>query len=214
MGGPAAEPFSTGFQRELDRLFRLRRDVRRFRPDPVSRTLVAELLDLTGLAPSVGLSEPWRYVEVSDPDAREVVRSSFRRCNAEALAGYSGEDARLYASLKLAGLDVAPVQLAVFRDASDRKGRGLGVRTMPEMLDHSVVCSVMLFWLAARARGLGVGWVSILDPDEVARAVAAGPDRRLIAYLCVGWPETEEDEVPELERAGWERRRGMRGRVG
>jgi 5,6-dimethylbenzimidazole synthase len=205
-------PFGADFQSELGRLFRLRRDVRRFREDRVPEALVEEILVEAGFAPSVGLSEPWRYVRVDEGAARTAVRASFERCNADALTGYQGEDARLYASLKLAGLDVAPVQLAVFCDAADGKGKGLGTRTMPEMRAYSVVCSIMVLWLAARARGLGMGWVSVLDPLDVARTLDVPEDWRLIAYLCIGWPE-EEGEVPELEKAGWEIRDGVADRL-
>lgn len=116
-------PFSADFQAELGRLLRLRRDVRRFRSDPVPEPLIDEVLREAGFAPSVGLSEPWRYVRVETPAGRAAIRENFRRCNAEALKGYRGEDARLYASLKLAGLDIAPVQFAVFCDAEDGKGK-------------------------------------------------------------------------------------------
>jgi len=209
MTGP--DPFDPAFQAELSRLFRLRRDVRRFLTEPVDEALLAGLLDEVGYAPSVGLSEPWRYVRVEDAAARAAVRDSFERCNEAALRGYDGDDARLYASLKLHGLEAAPVQLAVFSDTGSTQGRGLGTATMPEMRDYSVVCSVMLLWLAARARGLGMGWVSILEPEAVAEAVGAEPDWRLIAYLCLGWP-AEEGEIPALETAGWERRRDGAGR--
>ena len=205
-------PFDADFQAELGRLFRLRRDVRRFRGDPVPEALVDEILGEVGFAPSVGLSEPWRYVRVDEGAARSEIRDTLERCNAEALKGYQGDDARIYASLKLAGLSIAPVQLAVFCDPGDGKGKGLGTGTMPEMRDYSVVCSVMVLWLAARARGLGMGWVSILDPVEVAQAVQMPDDWRLIAYLCLGWPEAE-GEIPELEDAGWEVREGVTDRL-
>lgn len=191
----------------------MRRDVRRFRSDPVPEVLLESVLADAGLAPSVGLSEPWRYVRVGSGEVRRTIRANFEQCNADALAGYSGEEARIYAGLKLSGLDRAPIHLAVFCDPTDGKGKGLGARTMPEMRDYSVVCSIMLLWLAARARGLGLGWVSILEPDVVRRAVDAPEDWHLVGYLCLGWPE-EEGETPELERAGWERREGVDGRVG
>lgn len=190
----------------------MRRDVRRFRDDPVPDALLESVLTEAGLAPSVGLSEPWRYVRVEPGAARRAIRANFEQCNADALAGYSGEAARLYAGLKLSGLDRAPIQLAVFCDPNDGKGKGLGAVTMPEMRDYSVVCSIMLLWLAARARGLGLGWVSILEPDAVRIAVDAAEDWHLVGYLCLGWPE-EEGETPELEQAGWERREGVANRV-
>ncbi|MFJ5370332.1 5,6-dimethylbenzimidazole synthase, partial [Bosea sp. CER48] len=117
---------------------------------------------------------------------------------------YEGERAKLYAQLKLEGLNNAPVQFAVFCDHGTERGHGLGRRTMPEMLDYSVVAAVTQFWLAARVHGLGVGWVSIIEPGAVAAALAAPPGWKLIAYLCVGWPE-EDCDVPELVTAGWER---------
>ena len=105
--------------------------------------------------------------------------------------------------LKLAGLMQAPVHIAVLCDEGSRHGHGLGRATMPEMLRYSVVCAVHTFWLAARMRGLGVGWVSILDPAQALATLSAPADHALIAYLCVGWPETAS-MTPELEREGWQ----------
>lgn len=197
--------FSRDFQDDLRDLMRWRRDVRRFRTDPVDEALLAEALGAFSLAPSVGLSEPWRLVRVDSDAARAAVLANFEAANAEALKGYSGEKAALYAGLKLSGMREAPVQLAVFSDEETAKGAGLGRQTMPEMLRYSVVSALMLFWLSARARGLGVGWVSILDPDALVRDLDVPGNWRLVAYLCVGWPE-EDGETPELERLGWESR--------
>lgn len=197
--------FSRDFQDDLRDLMRWRRDVRRFRADPVDEALLAEALSAFCLAPSVGLSEPWRLVRVDGASARAAVLANFEAANADALMGYSGDKAARYAGLKLSGMREAPVQLAVFSDEETDKGAGLGRATMPEMLRYSVVSALMLFWLAARARGLGVGWVSILDPDRLARDLDAPAGWRLVAYLCVGWPE-DDAETPELERLGWEDR--------
>ena len=198
--------FSTDFQTDLYDLMRWRRDVRRFRPDPVDEAVLRTCLDTFPLAPSVGLSEPWRVIRVTSAAARAAALSNFEAANARALAGYSGEQARLYADLKLSGLREAPVQLAVFCDDATPKGAGLGAATMPEMRRYSVVGAVTQFWLAARARGLGVGWVSILDPDQLCHDLDIDRDWRLVAYLCVGWPE-ETSLTPELESAGWDTRR-------
>ncbi len=197
--------FSKGFRQEFDRLLKWRRDVRRFRTDPVEEALLQECLSSFALAPSVGLSEPWRIVNVKSVAARAAALANFEAANAEALKGYSGEKARLYAGLKLSGMREAPVQLAVFCDEETPKGAGLGAATMPEMRRYSVVAAITQFWLKARSEGLGVGWVSILDPARLAADLDVPESWRLVAYLCIGWPE-ETGETPELERLGWERR--------
>lgn len=204
--------FTQPFRDQLAELFAWRRDVRRFRPDPVAPELIQHLLDQTGLAPSVGLSEPWRFVMVESKAARAAALANFETANAEALDGYTGEKARRYASLKLSGMREAPVQIAIFCDQATAQGSGVGVQTMPEMRRYSVVCAVMQLWLAARAEGLGAGWVSILDPGRLSASLGVPDDWRLIAYLCLGWPE-EEHRDTELERAGWEDRRGVDNRV-
>lgn len=202
---PSAPVFNTSFRERLDELFRWRRDVRRFRSDPVDPSLIERLLAQTCLSPSVGNSQPWRFVLVEDPARRAAIRENFLRCNRDALDDYEGERARLYASLKLAGLDKAPVQLAVFVDRGTGRGHGLGRRTMPEMLEYSVVTAVYTLWLAARAQGLGMGWVSILDPERVRQCLDVPAAWGLIAYLCIGYPE-EEHLDPDLERSGWQDR--------
>jgi 5,6-dimethylbenzimidazole synthase len=200
-----APDFDVDFQTKLEDLFRWRRDVRRFRTDPVDDGLIERLVGMAALAPSVGYSRPWRFVRVDDPERRNIVRGIFEHCNAEALSGYTGDRAQLYAQLKLAGLNDAPVQLAVFNDDGTERGHGLGRKTMPEMLRYSTVTAVYTFWLAARAHGIGVGWVSILNPEAVCRTIDVPPSWSLVAYLCVGLP-IEEHAEPELERAGWEQR--------
>jgi 5,6-dimethylbenzimidazole synthase len=184
---------------------RWRRDVRRFRTDPVEAAVLDRCLSAFSLAPSVGLSEPWRVISVESADARAKALANYEAENAEALAGYGTEKGKLYAKLKLSGMREAPVHLAVFSDDGTAKGSGLGARSMPETRAYSVVGAITLFWLAARAEGLGIGWVSIIDPVQLAQDLQVPGDWRLIGYLCVGWPEAEA-VTPELERAGWEKR--------
>lgn len=197
--------FDAPFRETLGDLIAWRRDVRRFRSAPVARDLLDELLDLACLAPSVGNSQPWRFVMVEDAARRAGIVEVFERCNEAALAAYNGEKAGLYARLKLSGLKEAPVHLAVFAEEATAAGHGLGRQTMPETLRYSAVLAVHTLWLAARAHGLGVGWVSILDPDEVVATLETPPDWSLIAYLCIGYP-VEEHTDPELERYGWQGR--------
>jgi 5,6-dimethylbenzimidazole synthase len=198
--------FGEAFRDELRELIRWRRDVRRFRRDPLPPGAVERLIELASLAPSVGLSQPWRFVLVEDAARRAAVRANFERSNADALAAYAGERAQRYARLKLAGLDEAPVQLAVFADRGTAQGHGLGRRTMPEMAEYSAVMAIHTLWLVARAEGLGLGWVSILDPADVMRALDVPPEWIFLGYFCLGYPQAET-LTPELEREGWEQRR-------
>lgn len=199
----APPKFSKKFQAELEDLFRWRRDVRRFRCGPLEPGMLEYLVHMASLAPSVGYSQPWRFVMVKEPELRQKVRQNFEECNRAALASYEGEQAKTYASLKLSGLDQAPVQLAVFCDRSTTAGRQLGLRTMPEMLEYSVVLACHTLWLAARACGVGVGWVSILDPEKLSADLSIAKEWKLVAYFCIGYPE-EEHLDPELSRYHWE----------
>jgi 5,6-dimethylbenzimidazole synthase len=197
--------FDEMFRERLTMLFRWRRDVRHFRADPIPRETLDRLLRSACLAPSVGLSEPWRFVQVDAPERRQAIRDVFSHCNRAALLAIQQPDAARYAALKLAGLDQAPCQLAVFAEPDPVQGGGLGRQTMPETTAYSATMALHTLWLAARAEGIGLGWVSILDPAEVTRVLDVPSQWRFIAYVCIGWPDAEDD-VPELERAGWERR--------
>ncbi len=201
--------FDEKFRKKLGELFRWRRDVRSFRSDPVPDALFTGLLDYAALAPSVGLSQPWRFIRVDDPARRAKVRASFEACNAAALAGQADARAQAYARLKLAGLDDAPCQIAVCAEQNPAQGHGLGRQTMPETTRYSAVMAIHTLWLAARAQGLGVGWVSILDPADVMAALDVDANWDFIGYFCIGYPKTESD-APELERLGWERRRAQK----
>lgn len=186
-------------------LLRWRRDVRRFQRTPLPDGTLERLIGLACLSPSVGLSEPWRFVLVEDEGRRARVRANFETCNKDALEMQDPDKAALYARLKLAGLDDAPVQLAVFSDRTTAQGAGLGRLTMPETLDYSVVTAVHTLWLAARAEGIGMGWVSILDPARMTEILEVPADWVFIGLLCLGYPQAEDD-TPALERAGWEHR--------
>ena len=205
----ADRTFDDAFRGELAELFRWRRDVRRFRTDPLPPGVIEALIDAATLSPSVGLSEPWRWVLVEDPARRARVRASYEACNAAALACQAGDRAATYARLKLSGLDDAPCQLAVFVEPDPDQGHRLGRATMPETTTYSAVIAIHTLWLAARAMGVGVGWVSILDTDAVRTALDVPADWKLVGYLCVGYPASADD-TPELERTDWEHRRAPR----
>lgn len=199
--------FTDDFRGQLELLMQLRRDVRRFKRDAIDEAAFLRCLDLFQLAPSVGLSEPWRVIRVQSDSARAAALKNFETANADALAGYSGDKSATYASLKLSGMRDAPEQIAIYCDDGTEQGSGLGATTMPEMRRYSVVAAIMLFWLGLRAQGLGLGWVSILDPEQMNRDLGVPAEWKLIGYFCVGHPEQHSD-TPELQKVGWEERRG------
>ena len=204
--GTAVPVFDDAFAAQLLELFKWRRDVRRFRPEPVPVHQIHRLLEIADLAPSVGLSQPWRFVMVDDHSRRAAVRANFEACNARALSGQDTDRMASYARLKLAGLDEAPCHLGVFAEPDPNQGHGLGRGTMPETTAYSAVMAVHTLWLAARAVNLGMGWVSILDPDALGVTLDVPVHWTFIGYFCIGYPQAEED-TPALERLGWEVRR-------
>ncbi|MEO0464410.1 MAG: 5,6-dimethylbenzimidazole synthase [Pseudomonadota bacterium] len=196
----------------LRELVARRRDVRRFEATHVDQAILDDIFHLVEGAPSVGNSQPWRWVRVDSPEARAKVKTSFEAANDAARQVVPEDKRELYSDLKLAGLDKAPLQFAVFCDTEPAQGSGLGRQSQPETLHYSVACAIMIFWLAAKAKGLGVGWVSILDPAEVSDCLEVPESWDLIAYLCVGYPE-EEHYDPELERYGWQDRNWSKDHV-
>jgi len=201
-----AKGFEQSARQAVYRAIRERRDVRRgFLPEPMPDDLLGRLLEAAHNAPSVGLMQPWRFIVVRDIGVRQRIHNIFLSANKQALAGYEGEQQRNYAGLKLEGILEAPQNLCIVCDSQSSQGHQLGRRTMPETALYSAVCAVQNLWLAARAEGIGVGWVSILDPNELRRALEIPDHITPVAYLCLGYVETFA-AVPDLERAGWERR--------
>jgi len=184
-------------------LLRWRRDVRHFRPDPVSHQQLAKLEEAVALAPSVGNSRPWRIVRVESGQLRRRIIENHEKANCAAADQYEVERRSAYRSLKLAGLSEAPVHLAVFTDLDPCAGHGLGRQTMPETLIYSTVIAIHSLWLAARSLNLGVGWVSILEPDDIRNCLDVPPSWHFTAYLCLGHAAFDDD-TPELERLGWQ----------
>lgn len=155
------------------------------------------------LAPSVGNSRPWRVLSVESVERRQSVRAIFTDANGMAEDAYEGERLSHYRSLKLEGIETAPVQLAVFTHCDPAEGAGLGRRSMPQTLEHSTAMAVQNLNLAARMHGLGVGMVSILDPQAMERLFAVPSGWRFSLYLCIGRPQFTDDQ-PLLHRNGWQ----------
>ncbi len=180
-----------------------RRDTRHFLPDEIPQDRLHKLQSAMELAPSVGNARPWRVLSVASPEKRQQVRSEFQRCNAEAETQYDGAAKAEYRRLKLAGLDIAPVQLAVFTDIAPEEGRGLGRHSMPETLEQSTAMAIFSLWLMARSLNLGVGMVSILDPRQIETIFKTPSTWRFSAYLCIGYPSFNDD-MPLLHKVGWQ----------
>ena len=183
-----------------------RRDVRRgFVNTPLSEDLLGRLLAAAHSAPSVGLMQPSRFVVIREYSIRKAVHAIFEAANCRAKEAYAGRQAETYSNLKLEGILEAPQNLCVLCDLESERGYGLGRQTMPETATYSTVCAIQNLWLAARSEGVGVGWVSILDPLKL-REILCIPERlKLVAYLCLGYVEGFASE-PDLERFGWEKR--------
>jgi 5,6-dimethylbenzimidazole synthase len=183
-----------------------RRDVRgQFVSDPIPDDLLARVLAAAHFAPSVGFMQPWSFILVRDAEVRGRIKQAFHQANDEAARLFEGERAERYRSLKLEGIQDAPLNICITCDR-DRAGKVVLGRThMPEMDLYSTVCAVQNLWLAARAEGLGVGWVSIMDPKALA-AILGLPEQVVpVAYLCVG-RVSEFLSRPELEDKGWRKR--------
>lgn len=198
--------FTAAERAALYRAIRLRRDVRsHFLPDDVPDELLMRVLEAAHSAPSVGLAQPWRFIIVRSAAARTAVHAGFCQANAAAARLYSGVQAEKYRNLRLQGILDAPINICVVCEDAPLRGHGLGRQSMPETTRYSTVCAIQNLWLAARVEGLGVGWVSIIDP-QLLRTTFSIPERlSIIAYLCMGFVSDFAGE-PDLVRAAWETR--------
>ncbi|MCB1917893.1 MAG: 5,6-dimethylbenzimidazole synthase [Rhodocyclaceae bacterium] len=182
------------------RAIRERRDMRHFRPDPVAPALLARLLAAAHQAPSVGLMQPWRFIRVAEPALRRRIHQLVedeRRRTAEALGARGAEFLRL----KVEGI-LACGELLIAALMDGRETHIFGRRTLPEMDLASVACAIQNLWLAARAEGLGMGWVSLFDPQALARLLAMPEGAKPVAILCLGHVDAFYS-APMLARAGW-----------
>ena len=201
-----SEDFSLTERDALYRAIALRRDVRaEFLSTPIEDEVLARILGAAHQAPSVGLSQPWRFIIVRDANTRRSVHDAFSRANETAASAYDSQTSERYRALRLAGILDAPINVCVTCDEDPTRGRGLGRQTMPETARYSTVCAIQNLWLAARVEGIGVGWVSIVRPDDLRAILGIPSEIAVVGYLCIGHV-AHFAPVADLERDGWESR--------
>ncbi|RZS35434.1 cob(II)yrinic acid a,c-diamide reductase [Corticibacter populi] len=195
--------FADSERESLLRLLTWRRDVRHFETREVPPVVVQQLRLAMDLAPSVGNSRPWRIFQVESQARRLAVHDIFRQANAAAMQDQVPEKRQQYQQLKLEGIETAPLQLAVFTDTDPTAGYGLGRHSMAGTLEQSTAMAVQNLNLVARAQGLGVGMVSVLNAAGMERLFEVPQTWRFSLYLCIGWPQFTDD-LPLLHRNGWQ----------
>jgi nicotinate-nucleotide--dimethylbenzimidazole phosphoribosyltransferase len=205
---PAGWAFSPEEREALDAVVAARRDVRRYRPDPVPDELVMEVLRAGHQAPSVGHSQPWRFVLVRDPEVRERAAWMADQQRLAQAAQLEAESARQLLDLQLEGIREAPLGVVVCCDRRTPAAGVLGRATFPDADLWSCACAIQNLWLAARSRGLGMGWVTLFDPVELGGLLGLPDGVVTLGWLCLGWPD-ERPPAPGLERAGWSRRQPL-----
>jgi 5,6-dimethylbenzimidazole synthase len=181
-----------------------RRDIRKFRPDALPEEALGRILKAAHHAASVGFMQPWNFILVRDRERRAQVKESFEIQNRAAAEKYSGPRRALYESLKLEGILESPLNICVTCDRG-RGGEVLGRSSIYDTDLFSTCCAVQNLWLAARAEGIGVGWVSIVDNERLSAILEIPAGVVPLAYLCVGYPESFPEE-PMLETQGWRAR--------
>jgi nicotinate-nucleotide--dimethylbenzimidazole phosphoribosyltransferase len=202
---PDAWRFPSAARDALYDVMGARRDVRRFRPDPVGDDVLERVLAAAHAAPSVGHSQPWRFLVVDEPALREraAVMADAERLAQAALL--DADSARHLLDLQLEGIREAPLGIAVCCDRRSPATGVLGRATFPDADLWSCACAIQNLWLAARAEGLGLGWVTLFRPDELGELLGLPDGVVTLGWLCLGWPD-ERPPAPGLERAGWSRR--------
>jgi nicotinate-nucleotide--dimethylbenzimidazole phosphoribosyltransferase len=208
MTDDAPRRFDDAAREALYRVMELRRDVRRFRPGPIEDDVLTRIFGAAAMAPSVGFSQPWGFVVIRDPETRAEVRASFLRCREAESARFPADRRDKYLAYKLEGIEESTLNVCVVADLRPRDEAILGTTVQPESVRASVCCAVQNLWLAARAEGVGVGWVSIVEPAVLRRALHLPAGVEPIAYLCLGHAE-EIRARPLLEETGWRARRAL-----
>ncbi|MGR7024523.1 5,6-dimethylbenzimidazole synthase [Geodermatophilus sp. URMC 62] len=204
----AGDPAGWAMPQARDGLYAVvaaRRDVRRYRPDPVPDDVLQRVLAAGHAAPSVGHSQPWRFVVVRDPATRDRAAVLTDRERLRQAAQLEPDAARRLLDLQLEGVREAPLGIVVCCDRRTAAAGVLGRATFPDADLWSCAAAIQNLWLAARAEGLGMGWVTLFRPEELAGLVGLPEGVATLGWLCLGWPD-ERPPAPGLERAGWSRR--------
>ena len=193
--------FSKDDANKLLQIMRARRDVRgnRFINRAIEKEKISMILEAALSAPSVGYSQPWKFLIIQDPKIKDALVDNFEHENTKAKAIFQNRE--LYTKLKLEGIKEAPINIAVLYEPKEEAV--LGMTSMKKMGEYSVVCAVQNMWLMARSLNIGIGWVSILDEKKVLKTLNLKPNLQLIAYLCVGYVDKFYEES-ELKTLGWE----------
>lgn len=205
---PAGWAFGPAERDALGRIMAARRDIRRFRSDPVAPDVLRRLLEAAHSAPSVGHSQPWRLVVVQDPQTRARAATLADHARLVQAAAMEEEAGRHLLDLDLEGIREAPLGIVVCCDRRVPPKGVLGRATFPDADMWSCACAIQNLWLAARAEGLGVGWVTLFEPQDLADIVGAPNGVATLGWLCVGWPD-ERPPGPGLERRGWSARQPL-----
>ena len=179
-----------------------RRDVRRFLSTPIPAEAIDRILLAAHHAPSVGFMQPWNFIVIRDPATKKSIKQAFLAARAQEAEQFADARKELYLSLKLEGIEEAPLNICVTCDPTRHGPAVLGRSFKPQTDIYSTCCAIQNLWLAARAEGLGVGWVSILSEVRLKEFLRIPVHIAVVGYLCVGYPQRFEAK-PELETVGW-----------
>jgi 5,6-dimethylbenzimidazole synthase len=202
----AAEAFSEAEKEAVYKAINTRRDVRdQFLPTPLPDDVIEKLLQAAHHAPSVGFMQPWNFILIREAEQKQKIWEAFDRANKEAAEMFDADRQSLYQKLKLEGILKSPLNICITCDRSRGGEVILGRTHNPQMDLYSTVCAVQNLWLAARAEGIGMGWVSIYHDAELKELLGIPEEIEIIAYLCLGYVDSLYEE-PELQVKGWRQR--------
>ena len=201
-----SQDFTQDEKEAFYKLLKSRRDVRSgFKPEVLPERIVKRILSAAHHAPSVGFMQPWNFILITDQKKKSLVKESFVKSRSKEVELFKGEKRNLYNSLKLEGIEEAPLNILVTCERNRTGESGLGRSSQDNMDIYSTVCAIQNMWLAARVEGVGIGWVSIIEKQSLRQIFKLPESVEPVAYLCVGFVD-EFSEKPELEKSGWQER--------